>query len=203
MPDELPNTLARCVSKGYVIAPAGYGKTHLIALAVKAGSNRQLILTHTFAGVNSIKSKMTYLGVPSSRYQVDTIASWSLRLCLAYPKTSGWKVENPTSKQWNKLYESCRDLLGKEFIRHVVASTYSGVYVDEYQDCSDLQHTLVCALADFLPVGFWVIPCRLSSILLINLWTGMPVFIHILNAWGNWKHLGVGTMQEPMNLVLG
>ena len=151
MPDELPNTLARCVSKGYVIAPAGYGKTHLIALAVKAGSNRQLILTHTFAGVNSIKSKMTYLGVPSSRYQVDTIASWSLRLCLAYPKTSGWKVENPTSKQWNKLYESCRDLLGKEFIRHVVASTYSGVYVDEYQDCSDLQHTLVCALADFLP----------------------------------------------------
>lgn len=151
MPDELPNILARCVSKGYVIAPAGYGKTHLIALAVKAGSNRQLILTHTFAGVNSIKSKMTKLGVPSSRYQVDTIASWSLRLCLAYPKTSGWKVENPTSKEWNKLYESCRGLLGKEFIRHVIASTYSGVYVDEYQDCSDLQHTLVCALADFLP----------------------------------------------------
>ncbi|MBR8147385.1 UvrD-helicase domain-containing protein [Burkholderia vietnamiensis] len=151
MPDQLPNTLARCVSKGYVIAPAGYGKTHLIALAVKAGSNRQLILTHTFAGVNSIKSKMTYLGVPSSRYQVDTIASWSLRLCLAYPRTSGWKVENPTSKQWNPLYESCRDLLSKKFIRHVVGSTYSGVYVDEYQDCSDVQHTLVCALADFLP----------------------------------------------------
>ena len=202
MPDELPNTLARCVSKGYVIAPAGYGKTHLIALAVKAGSNRQLILTHTFAGVNSIKSKMTYLGVPSSRYQVDTIASWSFACVWHILKLRDGRSRTQR-KQWNKLYESCRDLLGKEFIRHVVASTYSGVYVDEYQDCSDLQHTLVCALADFLPVGFWVIPCRLSSILLINLWTGMPVFIHILNAWGNWKHLGVGTMQEPMNLVLG
>src|SRR3546814_1285181 len=30
-------------------------------------------------------------------------------------------------------------------------STYVGVYVDEYQDCSELQHALVCALAEFLP----------------------------------------------------
>lgn len=151
MSEELAAKLSNFTGKGYVIAPAGYGKTHLIALAVKAASNRQLILTHTFAGVNSIKTKMTALGVPASKYHVDTIASWSLRLCLAYPKASGWKIENPTSKQWNMLYECCAVLLGKNFIRHVVAATYAGVYVDEYQDCSDLQHGLVCALADFLP----------------------------------------------------
>lgn len=151
MSEELAIKLDECTTKGYVIAPAGYGKTHLIAMAVKAASHRQLILTHTFAGVNSIKTKMSTLGVPSSKYQIDTIASWSLRLCLAYPKTSGWKIENPTSKQWAKLYECCSVLLGKEFIRHVLKSTYAGVYVDEYQDCSDLQHALVCALADFLP----------------------------------------------------
>ena len=149
--EELAAKLSNFPAKGYVIAPAGYGKTHLIALAVKAASSRQLILTHTFSGVNSIRTKMTALGVPASRYQVDTIASWSLRLCLAYPKTSGWKIENPTSKQWNKLYECCAVLLGKLFIRHVIAATYAGVYVDEYQDCSDLQHGLVCVLADFLP----------------------------------------------------
>ncbi len=151
MPENLPTTLAKFPSKGYVIAPAGYGKTHLIALAVKVTSHRQLILTHTFAGVNSIKTKMNLLGVPSSRYQVDTIASWTLRLCLSYPKTSGWATEYPSSKQWNRLYESCRELLAKEFIRYVICSTYSGVYVDEYQDCSELQHSFVCALADFLP----------------------------------------------------
>lgn len=151
MSEELAIKLDECTTKGYVIAPAGYGKTHLIAMAVKAASHRQLILTHTFAGVNSIKTKMSTLGVPSSKYQIDTIASWSLRLCLAYPKTSGWKIENPTSKQWTKLYECCSVLLGKEFIRHVLKSTYAGVYVDEYQDCSDLQHALVCALADLLP----------------------------------------------------
>jgi DNA helicase-2/ATP-dependent DNA helicase PcrA len=151
MSEELAIKLNDCATKGYVLAPAGYGKTHLIALAVKASSGRQLILTHTFAGVNSIKTKMTNLGVRSSQYQVDTIASWALRLCLAYPKTSGWKIENPTSKQWNKLYESCSCLLAKGFIRQAVSASYVGVYVDEYQDCSDLQHALVCALADFLP----------------------------------------------------
>lgn len=150
MSDELAAKLSNFAGKGYVIAPAGYGKTHLIALAVKAASKRQLVLTHTFAGVNSIKTKMTALGVPSTKYQVDTIASWSLRLCLAYPQMSCWKIENPTSKQWNKLYECCAVLLGKRSVRQVVAATYEGVYIDEYQDCSDLQHGLVCALADLL-----------------------------------------------------
>jgi DNA helicase-2/ATP-dependent DNA helicase PcrA len=151
MSEELALKLNDFTTKGYVIAPAGYGKTHLIAMAVKAATKRQLILTHTFAGVNSIKTKMTALGVPSSKYQIDTIASWSLRLCLAYPKTSGWKAEHPTDKQWNKLYECCSGLLEKQFVRRVVAATYAGVYVDEYQDCSDLQHALVCAFAEFLP----------------------------------------------------
>ncbi|TXH45250.1 MAG: hypothetical protein E6Q92_03625 [Burkholderiaceae bacterium] len=151
MSEELALKLNDFTTKGYVIAPAGYGKTHLIAMAVKAATKRQLILTHTFAGVNSIKTKMTALGVPSFKYQIDTIASWSLRLCLAYPKTSGWKLEHPTSKQWNKLYECCSGLLEKPFVRRVIAATYAGVYVDEYQDCSDLQHSLVCAFSEFLP----------------------------------------------------
>lgn len=151
MSEDLAIKLNDCTSKGYVIAPAGFGKTHLIAMAVRASGGRQLILTHTFAGVNSIKTKMADLGVRASQFQVDTIASWALRLCMAYPKASGWKVENPTSKQWNKLYECCSRLLGKRFIREAVSSSYIGLYVDEYQDCSDVQHDLVCNLAEFLP----------------------------------------------------
>ncbi len=142
MAENLPKILADFRSKGYVIAPAGYGKTYLIAEAVNEGSARQLILTHTFAGVDSIKTKLIQLGVPSSKYQVETIASWTLRLCLAYPATSGWATQNPVGKQWNKLYGSCLGLLAKTFIRHVILSTYAGVYVDEYQDCTELQHTL-------------------------------------------------------------
>ncbi|WP_070224492.1 MULTISPECIES: UvrD-helicase domain-containing protein [unclassified Janthinobacterium] len=151
MSDDLAITLGNCMVKGYVIAPAGYGKTHLIAMAVKAASKRQLVLTHTFAGVNSIKAKMAALKVPAALYQIDTIASWSLKLCLAYPKGSGWNIDAPSSKQWDKLYESCTGLLTNAFIRHIILCSYAGVYVDEYQDCSDLQHTLVCRLADILP----------------------------------------------------
>jgi len=151
MTEGLEKKLNDCTSKGYVIAPAGYGKTHLIALSVKESASRQLILTHTFAGVNSIKKKLAALNVPSSKYQVDTIASWALRICLSYPQNSGWKTENPTNKQWNKLYECCAFLLRKRFICKAVLATYSGVYVDEYQDCSELQHSLVCSLAEIMP----------------------------------------------------
>lgn len=151
MSEDLALKLSECTSKGYVIAPAGYGKTHLIALAVRASTAKQLILTHTFAGVNSIKTKLQTLGVPAGLYQVDTIASWSLRICLSYPKTSGWNIENPNSKQWKRLYEICARLLHKQFIRTAITSTYAGIYVDEYQDCSDAQHSLICEFAEFLP----------------------------------------------------
>ena len=151
MSEELALKLSSFTAKGYVIAPAGYGKTHLIAMAVKQSSRRQLILTHTFAGVNSIKVKMTSLKVPAANYHVDTIASFSLRICLAYPKTSAWSTGNPEGNEWNKLYERSVALLSKPFMRRILTATYAGVYVDEYQDCSDLQHALVSELAEFLP----------------------------------------------------
>lgn len=151
MDEDLPKKLAEFDGKGYVIAPAGYGKTHLIALAVKASSQRQLILTHTYAGVNAIRKKLQTLTVPTSRYQVDTLASWALRLCLYFPKTSKWNKECPSGKEWVALYEACTSLLNRPFIGRFVRSSYSGVYVDEYQDCSIQQHTLIEALTILLP----------------------------------------------------
>ncbi len=151
MDEDLPKKLAEFDGKGYVIAPAGYGKTHLIAMAVKASLRRQLILTHTYAGVNAIKKKLQTLTVPASRYQVDTLASWALRLCLYFPKTSNWNKECPSGKEWGGLYEACTSLLNRPFIGRIVRSSYAGVYVDEYQDCSIQQHTLIEALTILLP----------------------------------------------------
>jgi len=150
MSENLSQSLADFQGKGYVIAPAGYGKTYLIAEAVNKASSRQLVLTHTYAGVNSIRTKMIHQRVDSSKYQLDTIASWCLRLCLSYPETSGWRIENPTGVEWKQLYELCEVLLRKKFIQYVVTSSYSGIYVDEYQDCSEIQHSLISTLAEFL-----------------------------------------------------
>lgn len=151
MDNGLPAKLAAFTGKGYVIAPAGYGKTHLIAMAVKASSKRQLILTHTYAGVHAIKAKMRTLGVSSSLYQIDTLASWSLRLCLCFPQTSKWNKEYPDTKDWVKLYDATTSMFPRPFVKRLIQSSYAGLYVDEYQDCSSHQHKLIDELACLLP----------------------------------------------------
>ena len=149
---ELSEFLASHDGSGYVIAPAGCGKTHLIAQATALSVGRQLILTHTYAGVNALRRKMRNLGVNSKLYRVDTIASWALRLSLSYSSTSGWNNERPaTNEQWNDLYGCCSNLLDNEFIRRILRASYEGVYVDEYQDCSTAQHGIVVKLTRDLP----------------------------------------------------
>lgn len=151
MDDDLSKVLADFNGRGYVIAPAGYGKTHLIARAVQMATRRQLVLTHTYAGVNAIRRKMQLLRIPPAKYQIDTIASWALRTCLYFPKTSKWKKDHPAGQDWGKLYSACVVMLDRSFVQHMIKCSYGGIYVDEYQDCSKQQHELVEALARLLP----------------------------------------------------
>ena len=44
--------------KTLLVAPAGHGKTYTIVESLKYTTGRQLILTHTHAGVASIKEKI-------------------------------------------------------------------------------------------------------------------------------------------------
>lgn len=148
---ELPETLARHNGTGYVLAPAGFGKTHLIAEAVSRAERRQLVLTHTYAGVSAIRRKMRLLRVPTSLFQIDTIASWTLRLACAYPGISKWTVPRPEGNQWTAMYAACGMLLDTNFARGIVKASYAGLYVDEYQDCSTEQHVLIFKLARDLP----------------------------------------------------
>ena len=149
---ELSTVLAAHEGSGYVVAPAGYGKTHLIAESTARSAGRQLILTHTYAGVNALRRKMRVLGVSDKLYRIDTIASWALRLSLSYSRTSGWEDARPTdNEQWSALYDTCAHLLDHEFIRRIVRASYDGVYVDEYQDCSMAQHGIVVKLGRALP----------------------------------------------------
>jgi DNA helicase-2/ATP-dependent DNA helicase PcrA len=148
---DLSETLAASDCSGYVVAPAGFGKTHLIAVAVSRSSKRQLVLTHTYAGVNVLRRKMRELKVRSQAFHIDTIASWALRLSLSYPATSGWTSERPSGEEWSILYKACSVLLDRSFIRRILRASYTGFYVDEYQDCSVPQHELVLKLARDLP----------------------------------------------------
>lgn len=149
---ELSAILAAHQGAGYVVAPAGFGKTHLIAASTARSAGRQLILTHTYAGVNALRRKMRILGVSDGLYRIDTIASWALRLSLSYSGTSGWADERPADNEsWNAVYEASARLLDHAFIRRIVRASYDGLYVDEYQDCSIAQHRIVLKLARDLP----------------------------------------------------
>lgn len=139
--------------RGSMVAPAGCGKTHAIAAAVaKHCDGRQLVLTHTHAGVDALRAKLKELGAPSNRVHVDTIAGWSLRLSAAFPKSSAVNILKPkTQDEFLAIYKGTEALLRMRPHQEILRASYAGVFVDEYQDCTEDQHRVVLALRDMLP----------------------------------------------------
>ncbi|OHB59451.1 MAG: hypothetical protein A2Y12_04485 [Planctomycetes bacterium GWF2_42_9] len=137
-------------------AAAGCGKTFRIAESVKkvtdSGERRPcLILTHTHAGVDSLRKKLEQNGVPQSFYHVDTIAAWSLRYASSFPNTSGLEITKPGDDDWENVYLAAAKLLKNSAARGVVPISYYKVYVDEYQDCTVNQHELILQLGKLIP----------------------------------------------------
>ena len=136
----------------FVVAAAGCGKTELLGqLVADQRSGRQLVLTHTHAGVAAIKKRLVDMRVPHDKFHLDTIAGWCLRYGAAYPAISGYRPGAEADPDWTATYPGavkvCRTALGKR----VISESYHGVLVDEYQDCSLKQHALVRSLAECIP----------------------------------------------------
>jgi len=145
--------LAAGLERGSIIAAAGCGKTEQIALATQVAEGHRLILTHTHAGVDALRLRLKKHGVPTGKFRIDTIACWCLWYSASYPKQSGLSCYNPrTGVEWNCVYEATVRLIQSSAVKGVLTSSYSGVFVDEYQDCTDLQHRVIEAIAAFLPV---------------------------------------------------
>lgn len=145
------NTEFAKARKALVVAPAGCGKTHLITAATKLSVGRQLILTHTHAGVKALRDRMDQLQVPRDRYNITTLDSFSLRFACAYPSVSNWEVTEPEGSQWPRARPAALRVLNLDTMVDVLSASYTGVFVDEYQDCGIAQHNLVNRLAEILP----------------------------------------------------
>ena len=139
-----------------MVLPAGAGKTELIARATGVASEtdgRQLILTHTHAGVHALKARLAGVGVEPWSYTLTTIAGWALKWALHYPSISRLTTAEPTSPdEWNAVYEGARRVLANPHLAASVRASYGGGFVDEYQDCTLQQHKLALALAELLPL---------------------------------------------------
>lgn len=134
-----------------VLAPAGCGKTHLIADSIKYTNGRQLVLTHTHAGVRAMINHLKREEIPAKQYCVCTIDSLALKYACAFQSLSGWYERQPSGDDWQKICSAAISALKRKAVKKVLTSSYCGIYVDEYQDCSSDQHELISLIADYLP----------------------------------------------------
>lgn len=147
------------VNGGVVTAPAGCGKTHLIASALTRQAERKpiLVLTHTNAGVAALRGRLDKLGVPPKSYRLATIDGWAMRLISTFPQRSGHNpdiltISNPGA-HYPEIRRSAAVLLRDKHVNDVLASSYSRMFVDEYQDCSEVQHALCYFAAKAIPAA--------------------------------------------------
>jgi hypothetical protein len=143
--------------RGSVTAPAGCGKTQLIADSLSQHSDKKpvLVLTHTNAGVAALRTRLQRGGVPNSAYAVSTIDGFAMRLAGRFPLRAGLDARVLELVTPNNDYPVIRiavqGLLQSGHINDPIASTYSRLLVDEYQDCNAVQHGIVCSLSQTLP----------------------------------------------------
>jgi DNA helicase-2/ATP-dependent DNA helicase PcrA len=155
MPENEIDLLA--IDRGMVTAPAGCGKTHLIAEALtRHGGNKPiLVLTHTNAGVVALRGRLDKAGVRSTAYRLSTIDGWAMRLISTFPQRSGHdpdllKLARPGTDYPN-IRVAAAKLLKADHINDVLKASYARLIVDEYQDCSIRQHAVVAYAAQTLP----------------------------------------------------
>lgn len=140
-------------NKSIIIAPAGYGKTYTIAEAISSykGDKKVLVLTHTHAGIASLREKFEQKGFAPSAYHLDTICSFALDLTKTFhiPKN-----EIPKESDANVLFdyavEHATIILKANPIKHLLSIKFEHLIVDEYQDCTLAQHHMVLELAKTL-----------------------------------------------------
>lgn len=145
------------IERGTVTAPAGCGKTQLIANALvrHRGNKPILVLTHTNAGVAALRSRLDRAGVPASAYRLSTIDGWAIRLISTFPGRSAHDPEiqrlAAPARDYPAIREAAWKLLQAGHVSEVLKSSYAHLIVDEYQDCSVPQHYIVYFLSLILP----------------------------------------------------
>jgi hypothetical protein len=145
------------IKRGAITAPAGCGKTHLIAEALLRhnGSKPILVLTHTNSGLAALRGRLDRAGVSRPRYRLATIDGWAMRLISTFPMRSGHdpailRLENRNS-DYLSIRRAAVGLLRAGHVSDILKASYDRLFVDEYQDCSDVQHALLSQASRVFP----------------------------------------------------
>ncbi|HBO2318251.1 UvrD-helicase domain-containing protein [Pseudomonas aeruginosa] len=143
-------------ARGSITAPAGCGKTQIIAdtLTMHRGPKPVLVLTHTNAGVTALRLRMKRGNVPASAYRIATLDGFAMRLVAMFPMRSGLAPEvlqlrNPAT-DYVAIRQAAFRLVTSGDLHDSLAATYAFLIVDEYQDCNLVQHAFVTGLSAVL-----------------------------------------------------
>lgn len=161
-------------NKTLLVSPAGYGKTFTIVECLKHTSGKQLILTHTHAGISSIKEKIREAGLKSSCCVVETISSFTQQFVLAFCRNAAIPAQEKSKEYHKFIITKAASIFAIPLVQKIIAFTYCGIFVDEYQDCSMEQHAVIILLAKILP--FHILGDPMQSIFDFN---GSPVNMDI------------------------
>jgi DNA helicase-2/ATP-dependent DNA helicase PcrA len=153
MPPELD---LFALPRGSVTAPAGCGKTQLVAdtLQAYAGAKPVLVLTHTNAGVAALRARLVRARVPTAAYRLSTLDGFAMRLVSNFPMRSAIAPQvlelNTPKQDYPTIRSAAVQLVRDGHVNDTLRATYAALLVDEYQDCNVHQHALVAWMANTL-----------------------------------------------------
>lgn len=164
-------------ASGSVTAPAGCGKTHLIAETLRQHNSAQkpiLVLTHTNAGVAALRKRFNKLKISSSSYVVMTLDGWTLRLVAYFPERSKIKIDalqlNNPRHDYPAIREASINLMKGKHLTSILKANYHSCIIDEYQDCSLEQHQICLGIKEAIPTYILGDPMQA-----IFGWAGTPI----------------------------
>lgn len=148
------------IQKVLLVAPAGYGKTYVLSVCLQHTTGKSLVLTHTHAGVASIKQKLNEAGINPSKYNVETITSFAQKYVDSFYTGNEKPTQEDTKNYFSFIINEATSLLSNPLIKRVLKATYKGMFVDEYQDCSKEQHLMLKEVMDCFPTRIFGDPLQ-------------------------------------------
>lgn len=141
-------------NKSLLVAPAGYGKTTFLANCLSTllpiVSKRILILTHTHAGVASIKNKCSEIK-SKGLVEITTISGFTQKLVSSF--NGGLPAPTKDGRpNFQKINEEAIIISNLKLVQKILGNTFSHIFVDEYQDCSTKQHIILINFARYIPL---------------------------------------------------
>lgn len=139
-------------AKSILIAPAGYGKTTFLSQCINkilpTITKRILVLTHTHAGVASIKSKCCK-NVNNGLVEITTISGFFQKIFCSFYGNLPTNQENG-KPNFKRINEDTHKISQNKILCEILGNTYCHVFVDEYQDCSIKQHETIINLSRYI-----------------------------------------------------